>query len=256
MDTIRVDTRDGVTRIRLNRPDFRNALDDVLVADLHRAFIGLDPAARVVVLSGEGKVFCAGADAEWMKKSKSFTAEENRRDAAAVASMLQAVDECPVPVISRIHGAALGGGAGLAAASDIALAEEGTQFGFPEVRLGIVPAIISTFVLPRIGSRAARRYFLTGERFGAAEAAALGLVHEVVPPGAIDQKVDALCGEILQGGPKAQGIAKRLIRGLEGLPRDEAIRETIRTLSEIRVTPEAQEGLGAFLEKRKPRWPS
>lgn len=256
MDTIRVDTRDGVTRIRLNRPDVRNALNDVLVAELHGAFTGLDPSTRVVVLSGEGKVFCAGADAEWMKKSKSFTAEENRRDAAAVASMLQAVDECPVPVISRIHGAALGGGAGLAAASDIALAEEGTQFGFPEVRLGIVPALISTYILPRIGARAARRYFLTGERFGAAEAAALGLIHEVVPPGALDQKVDAVCGEILQGGPKAQGIAKRLIRGLEGLPRDEAIRETIRTLSEIRVTPEAQEGLGAFLEKRKPRWPS
>jgi methylglutaconyl-CoA hydratase len=256
MDTIRVDTRDGVTRIRLNRPDVRNALNDVLVAELHRAFTGLDPSTRVVVLSGEGKVFCAGADAEWMKKSKSFTAEENRRDAAAVASMLRAVDECPLPVISRIHGAALGGGAGLAAASDIALAEEGTQFGFPEVRLGIVPALISTYVLPRIGARAARRYFLTGERFGAAEAAALGLVHEVVPPGALDQKVDALCGEILQGGPKAQGIAKRLIRGLADLPRDEAIRETIRTLSEIRVTPEAQEGLGAFLEKRKPRWPS
>jgi methylglutaconyl-CoA hydratase len=256
MDTIRVDTRDGVTRIRLNRPDVRNALNDVLVAELHRAFTGLDPSTRVVVLSGEGKVFCAGADAEWMKKSKSFTAEENRRDAAAVASMLQAVDECPLPVISRIHGAALGGGAGLAAASDIALAEEGTQFGFPEVRLGIVPALISTYILPRIGARAARRYFLTGERFGAAEAASLGLVHEVVPPGALDQKVDALCGEILQGGPKAQGIAKRLIRGLADLPRDEAIRETIRTLSEIRVTPEAQEGLGAFLEKRKPRWPS
>src|SRR3954471_22051506 len=140
MDTIRVDTRDGVTRIRLNRPEVRNALNDVLVAELHAAFTGLDPSTRVVVLSGEGKVFCAGADAEWMKKSKAFTAEENRRDAAAVASMLRAVDECPLPVISRIHGAALGGGAGLAAASDIALAEEGTQFGFPEVRLGIVPA--------------------------------------------------------------------------------------------------------------------
>jgi methylglutaconyl-CoA hydratase len=169
--------------------------------------------------------------------------------------MLQAVDECPVPVISRIHGAALGGGAGLAAASDIALAEEGTQFGFPEVRLGIVPAVISTYVLPRIGTRAARRYFLTGERFGAAEATAIGLVHEVVAPGSLDSRVDALCGEILQGGPKAQGVAKQLLRVLAGMPRDEAIRETIRIISEIRVTPEAQEGLSAFLEKRKPRWP-
>jgi methylglutaconyl-CoA hydratase len=255
MDTIRVETRDGITRIRLNRPEVRNALNEVLIADLQRAFAGLDPATRVVVLSGEGKSFCAGADAEWMKKSKSFSAEENKRDAAAVASMLQAVDECPVPVISRVHGAALGGGAGLAAASDIALAEEGTQFGFPEVRLGVVPAVISTYVLPRIGTRAARRYFLTGERFGAAEATAIGLVHEVVAPGALDARVDVLCGEILQGGPKAQGIAKQLLRVLAGMPRDEAIRETIRIISDIRVTPEAQEGLGAFLEKRKPRWP-
>ncbi len=255
MDTIRVETKEGVTRVRLNRPEVRNALNDVLISELQRAFTSLEASTRVIVLSGEGKAFCAGADAEWMKRSKAFSAEENRRDAAAVAAMLQAVDECPCPVIARIHGAAMGGGAGLAAACDITLAEPGTQFGFPEVRLGLVPAVISTFVLPRIGARAARRYFLTGERFGASEALALGLVHEVVAPDAVEQRIAALCGELLKGGPKALGLAKRLLRDVAGLPRTQAIRETIRVIADVRVTPEAQEGLSAFLEKRKPRWP-
>jgi methylglutaconyl-CoA hydratase len=255
MDTIRVETKEGVTRIRLNRPEVRNALNDLLISDLHGAFASLEAATRVVVLCGEGKAFCAGADAEWMKRSKTFTAEENRRDAAAVAAMLQAVDECPVPVIAHIHGAAMGGGAGLAAACDITLAEAGTQFGFPEVRLGLVPAVISTFVLPRIGVRSARRYFLTGERFDAAQALALGLVHEVVAADAIEARIAELCGEILQGGPKALGLAKRLLRDVAHLPRAQAIQETIRVIAEVRVSPEAQEGLSAFLEKRKPRWP-
>jgi methylglutaconyl-CoA hydratase len=255
MNTLRVDTKDGVTRIRLNRPDVRNALNDVLISELQQAFRSLDASTRVVVLSGEGKAFCAGADADWMRRSKTFSPEENRRDATAVAAMLQAVDECPVAVIAHLHGAAMGGGAGLAAACDITLAETGTQFGFPEVRLGIVPAVISTFVLPRIGVRAARRYFLTGERFEASEALALGLVHEVVAPDAIERRIAALCGEILQGGPKALGIAKQLLRDVAGLPRSQAIQETIRVIADVRVTPEAQEGLTAFLEKRKPRWP-
>ena len=254
MNTLRVDAKDGITRIRLNRPDVRNALNDVLISELQQAFTSLDVFTRVVVLSGEGKAFCAGADAEWMKRSKTFSAEENRRDASAVAAMLQAVDECAFPVIAHVHGAAMGGGAGLAAACDITLAETGTLFGFPEVRLGIVPAVISTFVLPRIGVRAARRYFLTGEPFGASEALALGLVHEVVAPDAVETRIAALCGEILQGGPKALGIAKRLLRDAAGLPRAQAIQETIRVIADVRVTPEAQEGLSAFLEKRKPRW--
>jgi len=255
MDTLRIETRDGITRVRLNRPDVHNALDDVLIADLHRAFTSLDTSTRVVVLSGEGPSFCAGADAGWMKRSGAFSAEENRRDAAAVAAMLQAVDECPCPVIARVHGAAMGGGAGLAAACDITVAEAGARFGFPEVRLGLVPAVISTFVLPRIGVRAARRYFLTGERFGAAEALALGLVHEVVPADALEGKVAGLCEQILQAGPKALGAAKRLLRELPALPRPQAIQETVRLIADLRGTPEAQEGLAAFLEKRKPRWP-
>lgn len=256
METILVDSKDSVTRIRLNRPEVRNALNQALIGDLTQAFASLEPSTRVVVLSGEGKSFCAGADAEWMRRSKDFSAEENRRDAGAMSTLLQAVDECPCPVLARIHGSAMGGGIGLAAACDIAVAEEGTRFGFAEVRLGIVPAVISTYVLPRIGLGAARRYFLTGERFGTAEALAMGLVHEVVATGALDPKVDAICGEILQGGPKAQAAAKRLLRETAGLPRARAIQETLRVLSEIRISPEAQEGLSAFLEKRKPRWPS
>ena len=157
-----------------------------------------------------------------MKRSRTYSREENRRDAAAISALLQAVDGCPVPVVARVHGAALGGGAGLAAACDIAVAEEGTQFGFTEVRLGIIPAVISTYVLPRIGAGAARRYFLTGERFGAAEALRLGLVHEVAPAGGVDARIGAITAEILKGGPQAVREAKRLIRDVGRMPRDQA----------------------------------
>jgi len=255
METIRIESANGVARIRLQRPEVRNALSDVMVAELTQALGSLPAATRVVVLSGEGPAFCAGADAQWMKRSKSFTRAENERDAATLATLFRVLDECPLPVIARVQGAALGGGSGLVAACDIAVAEEGAQFGFPEVRLGLIPAVISTFVLPRIGARAARRYFLTGERFSASQAQSLGLVHEVVKADALDSTVDRLVQELLQGGPRAQGAAKKLIRDITALSRDRAIEETIRAISEIRVSPEAQEGLGAFLEKRKPQWP-
>jgi methylglutaconyl-CoA hydratase len=255
MGTVQIEVRGNVTTVRLHRPDARNALDEVLISELTQAFAGLPGSTRAVVLAGSGPAFCAGADAQWMKRSKSFSREENERDAAALAALLKAVDECPVPTVARVHGAALGGGLGLVAACDIAVADEQAQFGFPEVRLGLVPAVISPFVLPRIGVRAARRYFLTGERFAAPQAMSLGLVHETVPAGALDARVDAILRELLEGAPRAQGIAKVLIRSVAALPRDRAIEESIRTLSELRVSPEAQEGLSAFLEKRKPRWP-
>ena len=255
MNTVHVDSKGDVTTIRLHRPDVRNALNETLIAELTQAFGGLPTSTRVAVLAADGPAFCAGADAEWMKRSKSFSREENERDAAAVARLLTTIDECPVPVIARVAGPAVGGGAGLVAACDIAVAEEGAQFGFPEVRLGLVPAVISTFVLARIGMRAARRYFLTGERFAAPQALALGLIHEVTRADALDAKVEAIVREILQGGPRAVVAAKRLIRDVAGLPRDRAIEETVRVISEIRVSPEAQEGLSAFLEKRKPNWP-
>lgn len=255
METVRIETRGAIATIRLNRPDVRNALNEVLISELGRAFTGLDPAARAVVLTGEGATFCSGADAEWMKKSKSFSREENERDAATLAGLLKAVEECPIPVIARVNGAALGGGIGLVAACDVAVAEDGAQFGFPEVRLGLVPAVISTFVLSAIGPRAARRYFLTGERFGASQALNMGLIHETAAGADLDATVDRLAQEVLKGGPRAVRTAKRLIRDVSGLPRDRAIEETIRMISEVRVSPEAQEGLSAFLEKRKPDWP-
>jgi methylglutaconyl-CoA hydratase len=255
MGLIKTESAGGLTTVRLSRPEVRNALNDALIAELTAAFTALPASARAVVLAGEGPAFCAGADAEWMRRSTSFTREENHRDAAAVSALLRAVDECPLPVVGRIHGAALGGGAGLAAVCDVAVAEEGTRFGFPEVRLGIIPAVISTYVLPRIGAGAARRYFLTGERFGSAEALAMGLVHEVAPPGKVDERVGAITSEILRGGPLALRAAKRLIREAGRLSRDQSIEETVRLIAEIRTTPEAQEGLSAFLEKREPRWP-
>ena len=156
METICIEPKGNVVALRLRRPEVRNALNDILISELTQAFAMLPASARVVVLEGEGKDFCSGADAEWMRRSIAFTRQENERDAAALSSLLKAVDECPVPVIARVQGAALGGGVGLVAASDIAVAEEGAQFGFPEVRLGLVPAVISTFVLPRIGARSAR----------------------------------------------------------------------------------------------------
>jgi methylglutaconyl-CoA hydratase len=255
METVHVEVQGSVTTVRLHRPDVRNALDEVLIAELTQAFAGLPGSTRAVVIAGSGPAFCAGADAQWMKRSKSFSREENERDAAALASLLTAIDECPFPTVARVHGPALGGGVGLVAACDIVIAEEQAQFGFPEVRLGLVPAVISTFVLPRIGARAARRYFLTGERFAAPQAMAMGLVHETAPASALDGRIEGVLRELLQGAPRALGAAKLLIRTVTALPRDRAIEESIRTISELRVAPEAQEGLSAFLEKRKPNWP-
>lgn len=255
METLDLQSKGNVTTLRLRRPEVRNALNEVLISELTQAFTSLPETARIVVLAGDGGSFCAGADAQWMQRSKSFTRQENERDAAALAALLKTIDECPRPVIARVQGAALGGGAGLVAACDIAVADEGAQFGFPEVRLGLIPAVISTFVLPRIGARAARRYFLTGERFPASQALTLGLIHEVVRAEDLDSAVDRISGEILLGGPRAVGLAKRLIRESAGLPRDRAIEESIRSISEVRTSPEAQEGLAAFLGKRKPNWP-
>ena len=255
MGTVELEVRGDLTTVRLQRPDVRNALDEVLISELTRTFASLPASTRAVVLAGAGSAFCAGADAQWMKRSKSFSREENERDAAALAALLKAVDECPFPTVARVHGAALGGGAGLVAACDIAVADEQATFGFPEVRLGLIPAVISSFVVPRIGVRSARRYFLTGERFGAAQAMAMGLVQETAPGNALDSRVEGILQELRQGGPRAMGAAKALLRSVASLPRERAIEESIRTIAELRVSPEAQEGLAAFLEKRKPNWP-
>jgi enoyl-CoA hydratase/carnithine racemase len=233
--------RDGpVYRVTLARPERRNAFDAALIAELTEAF-SLVGNARAVVLSGEGPSFCAGADVEWQRSSIDLTYDENVEDAMRLYEMCEAIDTCPPPVIARVHGHALGGGSGLVACSDIAIAAPDAVFGFSEVRLGIIPAVISPFVLPKIGA-AARRYFLTGERFDAETALRIGLVHEVsTDPDAV---ADELVGAILSGGPDAIRAAKLLIR-----QRPTGI-ETARIAAERRTSDEGQEGLRAFLEGR------
>jgi methylglutaconyl-CoA hydratase len=255
MQTIGIERRGPVATVLLRRPEVRNAFNETVIKELRETFESLDDEVRVVILMGDGPIFCAGADVQWMRKSRDYTQQQNARDARAMAEMFRTIDECPRPVIGRVQGAALGGGSGLVACCDIVVAAEGTQFGFTEVRLGIVPANISTFVLPKIGARAARRYFLTGERFDAAEALRIGLIHEVVKPELLDLRVDAIVQEVLQCGPRAVAIAKELIRqGVSAPPRDRAIEKTVRTIARVRVSKEGQEGLAAFLEKRAPRW--
>jgi methylglutaconyl-CoA hydratase len=254
MQTIETAIREGVLTVTLNRPDVRNAFNEVMIEELSHLFASLPHDARIVVLTGAGPTFCAGADVQWMKKSKDYTEEQNAADARAMAHMYETIDECPRPLVGRVQGAALGGGSGLVACCDVVVAAEGTTFGFTEVRLGIVPANISTFVLPKIGARSARRYFLTGERFDAAEARRIGLVHEVVPAAGLDARVEAIVGELLKCGPAAVATAKEIVREVSRLPRDQAIDYTVRTIARARVSPEGQEGLSAFLEKRKPRW--
>ena len=234
--------RDGpVYKVTLARPDRRNAFDAALIAELTEAFT-LVGNARAVVLSGEGPAFCAGADVEWQRSSVDLSYDENVEDAMRLYEMCEAIDTCPAPVIARVHGYALGGGSGLVACADIAVAAPDAVFGFSEVRLGIIPAVISPFVLQKIGAHA-RRYFLTGERFDADTALHIGLVHEVSDdPDAI---IDELLGAILSGGPDAIRAAKLLIR-----QRPTGV-ETARIAAERRTSGEGQEGLRAFLDKRR-----
>ncbi len=254
MKTLRLETRGPVATVTIDRPDVRNAFNEQVIEELHAAFTSLAGEVRVVVLTGGGQIFCAGADVQWMKKSLAYSEKENARDAAAMAAMFRAIDECSRPVIGRVNGHALGGGSGLVACCDMVVAVEGAKFGFTEVRLGIVPANISTFVLPKIGPRAARRYFLTGERFDAIRAKEIGLIHEIVPPDRLDAQVQELVEAILQCGPDAVATAKEIVRQGMALSRDDAIAYTVKTIARVRVSPEGQEGLAAFLEKRKPRW--
>jgi methylglutaconyl-CoA hydratase len=238
--------RDGANlRVTLAKPDRRNAFDAELIAELHEAFRDVGDA-RVVLLSGEGESFCAGADIEWQRSAIDLSFDENVEDAMRLFAMMRAVDGCPAPVVARIQGYALGGGSGLAAAVDVAIAAEDAVFGFTEVKLGIIPAVISPFVLPKIGEGAARRYFLTGERFDARAALRIGLVSEVTDD--LDGAVDRVVGELLTSGPQAAREAKRLVRTR---PQGE---ETAQWAARMRASDEGQEGLRAFLERRKAGW--
>jgi enoyl-CoA hydratase/carnithine racemase len=238
--------RDGpVLRVTLARPDRRNAFDAELIAELAEAFVDVGRASAVV-LAGEGTSFCAGADVDWMRASVGLSVDENVADANAMRRMFEAIDACPAPVVARVQGHALGGGAGLVAASDIAVAGPDALFSFSEVKLGIIPAVISPFALARIGPGAARRYFVTGERFDAETALRIGLVHEVAED--LDAAVERVVGELLSAGPQAARWAKRLVRERPDGP------ETARWIAERRTSDEGQEGLRAFLEKRPPSW--
>jgi methylglutaconyl-CoA hydratase len=245
---LRVERDGDVLRVTLARPERRNAFDAALISELAEVFVDVG-TARAVVLAGEGPSFCAGADVDWMRSSVDLSYDENLADAEALRRMLEAVDRCPAPVVARAHGHALGGGAGLVACADVAVATQDTVFAFSEVKLGIVPAVISPFALAKIGPSAARRYFVTGERFDADTALRIGLVHEVTDdPGAT---VERILGELRSAGPRAARAAKRLVLDapLDG-------RETARRIAERRTSDEGQEGLRAFLERRRPSWRS
>ena len=249
--------RDGpVERLTLNRPEVRNAFNEEVIAELTRwaAQLAADQSVRVAVLSGSGAVFCAGADVAWMAKMASYTREENVRDATAAARMYSALDTLAIPLIGRIQGAALGGGSGLAAICDIAIADDQAVFGFTETKLGILPAVISPFVVAKIGASAARELFLTGMRFDARKAQRIGLVHDVVPTAQLDQRVAEYVKELLSAAPEAMAAAKELLRKIAGRSPQDVAGITAETLATRRVSAEGQEGLKAFLEKRKAMW--
>jgi len=245
MAALRVEREGEVLRVTLARPERRNAFDAALIAELAEAF-GDVGEVRAVVLAGDGPSFSAGADVDWQRAAIDLSFEENVEDALRLYRMLERIDRCPAPVVARIQGHALGGGSGLTACADVAIAGEDAVFGFSEVKLGIIPAVISPFVLPRIGPGAARRLFLTGERIDAREAVRIGLVHEVTDD--LDAAVDRVVGELLTSGPQAVREAKRLVHER---PEGE---EAAQIAARLRTSAEGQDGLRAFLERRRPTW--
>lgn len=258
-ETLDVVREGPVLHVRLNRPDVRNAFNGKVVEELGLVFreADLDADARVVVLSGNGKSFSAGADLAWMQEQAELPTEQNERSAERMARMFLAIARCRKPVIGRIHGHALGGGTGLTASVDMAFCTQDCQFGLTEVKLGIVPAVISPFVMQKIGKGRARTLFLTGERFDGNEAQRIGLVHKAfADEKALDAEVQRTIGELLAAGPMAVASAKELIRSVGALSLEEAIPVTAKWIAALRATPEAREGMGAFLGKRKPNWMS
>ncbi len=252
-ESVRLSVAEGVARVTLARPEVRNAFDAGVIAQMYATFERIAAAddVRAVVLAGEGSVFCGGADVAWMRASLDLRFEENVADAERMSDMFRAIDTCPKPVIARIHGAALGGGAGLAAACDIAIASDDAVFGFTEVKLGIIPAVISPFVLPKIGASHARALFLTGERFDARHALTIGLVHEVVPAAELDAAVDRRLAELSTAAPSATAAAKELVHRVLDATYDETRAITTEAIAKQRTSPEGQEGLRAFLERRR-----
>lgn len=251
-NSVQLAVKEGIARVTLARPELRNAFNAEVIEQLHDVFTRITGAddVRAVVLAGEGKVFCGGADINWMRASLNLSFDANVGDAERMSDMYRAIDNCPKPIVGRIHGAALGGGAGLAAVCDIAIASDETIFGFTEVKLGIIPAVISPFVLAKIGASAARALFLTGERFDAHHAERIGLVHQVVPLGDLDEAVEGKLAELLTAGPAAVAAAKLLVRRVLDNSYDQSRAITTQAIAKQRVSPEGQEGLRAFLERR------
>jgi methylglutaconyl-CoA hydratase len=243
--------------VTLTRPDVRNAFNDDVIAELTTAFqtLGARADVRAIVLAAEGPAFCAGADLNWMRRMAGYSREENLADARRLAAMLRTIHDCPKPTVARVQGDAYAGGVGLVAVCDIALAVETAGFCLSEVKLGLIPATIGPYVVRAMGVRAAQRYFLTAERFDAAEARRIGLVHEVVPPDALDARVDALVRSLCSAGPSAVAAAKRLVHDVAEAPLDDAlVARTVEAIADIRASAEGREGVQSFLQKRKPQW--
>ena len=257
-DVLRIERSGPVGRVWLHRPDVRNALNGVLIRDLAAAFAEFaaeGAGVRAIVLGGSGKAFCAGADLAFMREVGGYTWEQNRADAEKLAEMLWTLYTCPVPVVARIHGDCYAGGLGIASVCDIRVVAEGVNFSLSEARLGLLPATISPYVVRAMGEQAARRWFVTAERFGAAEARACGFAHEVTAPDALDAKVDELVAALVANGPMATRACKKLVQDVAGREITPELRaETARRIADIRASAEGKEGVSSFLEKRKPSW--
>jgi len=254
---LKVEKKDGIARVTLDRPELRNAFDDALIKLLHEAFVSLgeDKAIRVVILAGNGPAFCAGADLNWMKRMAKYGYDENLADARALAQMLATLDRMPKPTIARVHGPVFAGGTGLVAACDIAVGTPEAKFCLSEAKLGLSPATISPYVIRAMGEHNARRYFLTAEVFDADEALRIGMLSLLVSPSDIDKAIEDLVNHLLAGGPEAHAKIKDLIRAVAGRPVDDALlADTAKRIAEIRVSPEGKEGIASFLEKRKASW--
>ncbi len=255
--TLTVEARDCVALVALARPEVHNAFDETLIAELTHALQGLDgdAAVRAVILLGQGRSFCAGADLNWMKKMAGYRRAENLADATALAAMLRTLHRLSKPTIARVHGPAFGGGVGLVACCDFAFAAQDATFSLSEVKLGLIPATIGPYVVEAMGARHARRFFLSGERFTAAEAFRVGLVHDICPFDELDARINELLGALLVAGPRAQAEAKALVRAIGARPIDDAlIADTAERIARVRGSPEGKEGVAAFLDKRSPAW--
>ncbi len=246
-----------VAEVWLDRPELRNAFNSEVIAALDAAFrdLGADPQLRAIVLGGRGKVFCAGADLNWMRAMADYSWAQNKADASALADMLWSIDQCPVPVVGRVQGDCYAGGMGLAACCDVLVAAEGVQFCLSEARLGLLPATIGPYVVRALGVQASRRYFVTAERFSAARAHALGFVHELVAPEALDATVADIVATLVANGPAAVKACKRLVQDVAGREIDAALRDdTAHRIADIRASAEGREGVASFLQKREPSW--